>query len=324
MDEKLVEKIYRTIRNGDTISDIATKFELTPNEVYGMIEMLNISGKKIAIIEDGEELVIRKQGLNKTYKKQKPSREELTETNICVVSDTHLGTKEQQLTLLNEVYIEAARRGITTVLHCGDLVDGDYVKIRPEQQYQLFLHGFDEQVGYVIDMYPKVDGITTKFIQGSHDETHLKNGGATPGVWISRCRSDMKYLGQDNSTIKINKVKIKMDHPGGGSAKSLSYKPQGAIEQMTPGNKPNILLQGHYHKCYYMFYRNVHAFLVPALVGRSQFMAKQNISNIVGAYFLKIYSDAKGNVQYIEPEDYLFKAEQIKENDYKRCKRLVM
>jgi predicted phosphodiesterase len=324
MDDKLLDKVYKTIKNGDTLSDIAAKLGLTPNEVYGMIELLKLGGKQIDFIEDEGEYTIRKQGTVKTYKKTKPAKEDLTETYICVVSDTHLGTKQQQLSLVNEVYIEAARRGITTVLHCGDLLDGDYSKIRPEHPYHLFLHGFDEQAGYVIDMYPKVDGITTKFIQGSHDETHLKNGGATPGIWIARCRDDMEYLGQDNCTIKINKVKIEMDHPGDGVSKALSYKPQGAIEQMTPGNKPHIFLQGHYHKCYYMFYRNVHAFLVPCLVDQSQFMMKKHISNIVGAYFLKIYSDEKGNVQYIEPEDYLFKPEQIKEDDYKRCKRLVM
>ena len=40
----------------------------------------------------------------------------------------------------------------------------------------------------------------------------------------------MEYLGQDCASITINKVKIFMDHPGGGSAQSISYKPQKRIE----------------------------------------------------------------------------------------------
>ena len=95
-----------------------------------------------------------------------------------------------QLHLLNKIYEEAYKRGITTVLHCGDLVDGNYLN-RPEQPRQQFLHGFDEQVGYVVDMYPKVKGITTNFILGSHDETHYKNDQATAGFWIPKCRKDM-------------------------------------------------------------------------------------------------------------------------------------
>ncbi|MDD3305235.1 MAG: metallophosphoesterase family protein [Bacilli bacterium] len=324
MSDKEVEKIYRYLRNGDSLRDVCNKLDLSINEVYGVVEMLNLNGKQIDLVESEGEIIIVKRRSNRVYKKEKPNKDDLTFTNICVISDTHIGTKEQQLTLINEVYKEAARRNITTVLHCGDLLDGDYIKIRPAHQYQLFLKGFDQQTEYVIDMYPRVKGITTKFIQGSHDETHLKNGGATPGKWIEKCRSDMEYLGQDDYTLTINKVKIKMEHPGGGVAKSLSYKTQDAVEKMTPGNKPNILLQGHYHKCYYMFYRNVHAFLVPCLVNQSQFMKTQGISNIVGAYFLKIYSDEKGYVHYIHPEDYLFKEDQIIKDDYLHCKRLVM
>ena len=142
----------------------------------------------------------------------------------------------------------AYNRGITTVLHCGDLVDGNYLN-RPEQPRQQFLHGFDEQVGYVVDMYPKVEGITTKYILGSHDETHYKNGQATVNNWISRCRDDMIYLGQDSAAININGVKIFMDHPGGGSVNSISYKPQKRIETLESDFKPKILLIGLASSC---------------------------------------------------------------------------
>ena len=37
---------------------------------------------------------------------------------------------------------------------------------------------------------------------------------------------DMIYLGQDTATVIENGVKIVLDHPGGGSAQSLSYKPK--------------------------------------------------------------------------------------------------
>ncbi len=60
------------------------------------------------------------------------------------------------------------------MLHCGDIVDGNYPN-RPEQpRGQQFLHNFDEQASYVVDMYPKVKDITTYYILGSHDETHYK------------------------------------------------------------------------------------------------------------------------------------------------------
>jgi predicted phosphodiesterase len=321
--EKYIDKIYAFIKNGTRFEDFIKEMNISMTEGYGLIETMKLYGKPIELnMDENGILTFHKKKKAKTAQYTSKDKEGLIETNLCVISDTHLGTKEQQLTLINEVYKEAHRRGIKTVLHIGDVLDGDYTQVRKEQTYQLFLRGFDEQVGYVIDMYPHIDGITTYFIQGSHDETHLKNGGATAGAWIDRCRDDMIYLGQDKATFKINNLRILMDHPGGGNAKSYSYKPQQAIEGLNPGEKPNILLQGHYHKSYYMFYRNVHSLLVPCIVNQSQFMKKMNLQNIVGAYFLKIYSDEKGNIHYFEPEEHLFSTKDLIENDYLKCKKL--
>ena len=206
------------------------------------------------------------------------------------------------------------------------MVDGNYPN-RPEQPRQQFLHGFDEQAGYVVDMYPKINGITTKYILGSHDETHYKNGQTTINKWISSCRNDMIYLGQDTAEIKINGVKIVLDHPGGGSANALSYKPQKRIEILESGSKPKILLIGHYHKSYSFVYRNVRGVQVPALCDKTQFQQKQGLINYVGAYFLDIYSDHKGNIQYFEAEEKLFDSRDMWEEagkDKKRVKQLVI
>ena len=63
-------------------------------------------------------------------------------------------------------------------------------------------------------MYPSIDGMTTHYILGSHDETHYKNGQATVNRWLEFTRPDMKFLGQDTGEITINKVKYVLDHPG--------------------------------------------------------------------------------------------------------------
>ena len=228
--------------------------------------------------------------------------------------------------LLNDFYRECYNRGITIILHCGDLTDGNYLN-RPEQPRQQFLHGFDEQVGYVVDMYPEVSGITTKYILGSHDETHYKNGQATVSKWVSMCRSDMEFLGQDFASININGVKIFMDHPGGGSAASISYKPQKRIEILESNYKPQILLIGHYHKSYAFVYRNVHGIQVPSFCDKTQFQQKQGLLNVVGAYILNIYSDKNGNIEYFEPEEILYGEKDMWDEGFKdknKVKKLVI
>lgn len=308
-DIDYINKIYRYMKNDMPIETFMEKFHINNNELIGILELCKLYGKDVELEMKDNIMVFKKNIIKKnSYHKEDINSENLIHTEICVVSDTHFGNIHQQLHLLNDIYREAYNRGIETVLHCGDMVDGNYPN-RPENPRQQFLHGFDEQVGYVVDMYPKIKGITTKYILGSHDETHYKNGQATVNKWVSKCREDMIFLGQDSAELMINGVKIVMDHPGGGSAQSVSYKPQKRIEILESGSKPKILFIGHYHKCYYFVYRNVRGFEVPALCGKTQFQQKQGLSNAVGAYFVNIYSDKKGNIQYIEPEPVLFDPE---------------
>ena len=116
----------------------------------------------------------------------------------------------------------------------------------------------------------------------------------------------MHFLGQDTGAIDINGVKFVLDHPGGGSSQALSYKPQKRIEILESHTKPKVLLIGHYHKSYHFVYRNIQCIEVPALCAKTQFQQKQGLINSVGGYFLKVYSDKKGNIQYFEPEEIVY------------------
>jgi len=326
-DLEFVNKMYNYIKNDMPIETFMSKFRCSINELKGILELCKIYGKDVDIFPKDRTLYFAKP-LPRIINANKVgfNSDKLIHTELCVVSDTHIGNIHQQLHLLNYIYEEAYKRGITTVLHCGDMVDGNYPN-RPEQPRQQFLHGFDEQAGYVVDMYPKVNGITTKYILGSHDESHYKNGHATINKWVSSCRDDMIYLGQDNAEISINGIKIVLDHPGGGSANALSYKPQKRIEILESGFKPKILLIGHYHKSYSFVYRNVRGIEVPALCDKTQFQQKQGLLNYVGAYFLDIYSNKKGNIEYFEAEEVLFDKKDMWDEagkDKRKVKQLVI
>lgn len=319
-----LNKIFKSIKSKTTLSDFSNQMGISLLESKGLIELLKVRGYDIDIISDEDEEYIIKKVAVRTNNSIKADINRLNENKLCIVSDTHLCSTVQQLGLLNKIYEEANKRGINTFIHCGDVIDGDYTKKRPDQNYQLFRRGFDEQTDYVIDMYPYIKGSTTYFIEGSHDQTHVKNGGATPGIWIDREREDMVYLGTPEYTLNIDKVKIKMQHPGGGCARSLSYKPQIAIDEMDTNDKPNMFLQGHYHKSYGCLYRNVHAFLVPSLMDQSGFMKMNNLQSICGAYFMNIYSNGKGHIEYLDVERITFDKNDIDENDYKKVKKLVI
>ena len=329
LDIKFANKVFRICENNMDLMDLAKIINCNLEETLGIIEFCKMFYLPIDIIYDEEtnKYLVKKLIQKNNFNLKKPDLDSLQYEQILVVSDTHIGNKQQQLHLLNELYKEAHNRNIDKALHVGDLVDGDYSSHRKEHPYQVFLHGFDEQADYVCNMYPYVDGLTTYYILGSHDETHQKNGGARINTWLSKVRNDMVFLGQDKGNFNLNGVNIFLDHPGGGSSSALSYQPQKRIEGFDSGSKPNIHLIGHYHKSYYFLYRNVHCIEVPALCAKTQFQGKLNLKNAVGGYFLHIYYDKKGNIQYFCPEEKLYNSKDFWDEsgkDIKKVKQLYI
>ena len=333
--EKFVNKIYRYMRNDMPIEVFMQKFNMTSNELFGVIELCKLYGKEVEVEVLENDVGDIKKG-TAVFKKGRPKKarsslskasmfdDKLIHNEIGVVSDTHFGNNHQQSHLLNDFYQEAYNRGVRIILHIGDMTDGNYLN-RPESPRQQFLHGFDEQAGYVVEMYPEVDGIDTYYILGSHDETHYKNGGATINKWVDMNRKDMHFLGQDVGVFDLDGVKILLDHPGGGKAQAVSYKAQKRIEIMESKYKPKILLIGHFHVSYAFLYRNVQCIEVPSFCDKTQFQQKQGLVNQVGAYFLDIYSDRNGNIQYFEPEEILYGREDMWDEagkDKKKVKKL--
>jgi predicted phosphodiesterase len=221
---------------------------------------------------------------------------------IGVVSDTHLCSKHQQLTYLNNFYDICQSRGIDTIFHCGDISDG-YYKNRPEHIYDIFKIGADEQADYIAKVYPRREGITTKFITGNHDHTHMRNGGVDIGRMIANRRNDMKYLGSSYAKYWITpKCDMDLFHPLDGSAYALSYSIQKYIDSLQGGDKPRILLVGHHHKGFYLAgYRNVHTFEVPSMQAQTTFERGKKINSWVGGWIIKFIIADDGEVREILP-----------------------
>ena len=133
-----------------------------------------------------------------------------------VVSDTHLGSKWQQLTHLNTLYDMFDQEGIDTVYHAGDVTEG--VNMRRGHEFEVFAHGADAQVEYVAEKYPRRSGIVTKFITGNHDHSAIKYSGHDIGVAIANKRSDMVYLGRSQARVHLTpNCVLEIHHPLDGA-----------------------------------------------------------------------------------------------------------
>ena len=326
-DSDLAKSILRDLRRKTSYTSLLTKYGIDEVKLEGILQLLELDGYEFNEVSDEDDnKTISKKNTHNSERAIKAPMSELEHIKLCIVSDTHMGNKLEQRHLLNKVYEEAKERGIDTVLHAGDVVDGDYRNKRPAHPYDLFAQGASQQLDNVIYNYPRVDGITTYFITGSHDDTHYLNGGFSMGKGISDLRDDLVWLGPNQAMFYAGKarVPILIKHPGGGCSKSLSYKPQEAINKMDETNKPKILLMGHYHKSYCMYYNDVYAILVPCLVDQTQFMQMNDLQNVVGAVFLDLYVTKHGDIEYFNYDEVRFTDKDIVHDDYLQAKRLVL
>lgn len=235
-------------------------------------------------------------------------------TRLGLVSDTHLCCREERLDALNAQYDLFEREGIATVFHGGNIVDGYIPKINGGSVYSSSIDG---QALYCCKHYPQRKGITTHFITGNDHEGWWQKEGFNFGAYLecvakeSFNRSDLKYIGHVEADVVLKSGKftqvMKIQHPGGGSAYARSYKGQKMVESFQGGEKPAILVQGHYHVSGYSFDRNVHIIGMPGFQDQTIFGRTKHLRYEIGGVTLDFKMSSKtGAITRIRPEFCMF------------------
>lgn len=216
-----------------------------------------------------------------------------------LVGDTHLCCKEERLAELHNHYDMLAREGIKTVFHAGNPVDGYIPRINGDS---VFATSIDGQCQYFIDNYPKRKGMTTYFITGDDHEGWWQKEGFNFGAYLTYLakdqeRKDLVYIGHVEADVEVKtgdvSTIIKIQHPGGGSAYSRSYTGQKQVEAYEGGEKPAILVQGHYHVSNYMNERNVHVISLPGFQDQTIFARKKRLRMEIGGALLEFKVNPK-------------------------------
>lgn len=250
------------------------------------------------------EVQLRKMLLGKKFKPQVIKRKMSGNVfSFGVVSDTHLCSIHEKLNELHTFYQICRKEGIKEILHAGDLVAGWGIYKGQENEVHTF--GAKKQAEAVIKNYPKVKGIKTYFCLGNHDLCWWDKSGIDIGEIISDKREDMVYLGQYSGEVILNGVKIRLLHGigGRGGVYAISYKGQKIAEQIPSGQKPHILILGHWHTCLYFFYRNIHIINAGAFEGQSTLMLRMGINPTIGGWIVKVRvgDDKKRTILSISP-----------------------
>ena len=233
------------------------------------------------------------------------------------VSDTHLCSKNQQITQLLTAYQVFDKEKVEFVIHTGDISEGNGNHYAGQIQ-ELFLFTFDDQVRYMASVLPTLkNGGKTYFITGDHDLDWFKQGSQDIGEALAEKRPDWVYCGQSGAFITTNGGRkfIYMHHPRGGAAYAKSYKAQKWVESVAPENKPQIYMSGHFHSVAgYWMSRNVHILYTGCMQSQTHFLTSQGVEVINAFCVITLHLDKKGSIVRLLPDYHYFYVPKL--NDY--------
>lgn len=214
-----------------------------------------------------------------------------------LLSDTHYGNIHSRQDVIEAAYDHFEAEGITTVYLAGNLIDGYHPMINHNE---LLPDCFDleGQLTYAAEHFPKKKGITTYYIAAEdhegwwHRKTGLNVGRVMQQYFHHNLdRKDLNCVGfgECDIELRIRGMKkeqrgpiMRLSHPGGGSSYAYSYKTQKQVEAYQGGEKPQLLVVGHYHKYDANYHREVLNIQVGCCEDQTWFMRKHNLAAHVG------------------------------------------
>lgn len=266
---KLVEL---TKRGPLRFSDLCDRMNLSPSRTRELVQRAKQSGVSVHVEHDhvGIRHVYEERVTNVGIAPVIGERQK-----VAVISDTHLGSKyclrEQLIDFIEYAYAQ----GVRDILHPGDVLDGMY----RHGLWEVSHSGLEAQTQDLFETLPKKKGLSYHCITGNHDWTFAEASGVDVGRYMTtyfreRGRTDLHFYGNRGAFLRCRGALIHLWHPKSGAGYAKSYGIQKHIEKYSSGEKPNVLLAGHWHVFCYVYERGVHGIACPTFQGGGSAFSK--------------------------------------------------
>jgi len=219
---------------------------------------------------------------------------------IGVIGDSHFGNKWADYSFFKSCIEHMKKEKVEAIYHVGDITDGPWQRHgNVLEQYAL---GFEQQVDDVVEHLPDLGKKKMFLINGNHDQWYVRDGSGNPAKHIASLRDDVEYLGDMEAVIKFGNIQMMMSHPEDGTSYAYSYKAQKFIESMVKMEEtiPHLILQGHYHKLFYMNGSGTNYWCTGTTCRQTPWMRGKKIGADLGAWILDIHRDSKGKLARID------------------------
>jgi len=270
----------------------------SPDKMGGM----NESYKMIAAnhgLQEGELKALLSSMKGKPPTNTKVGKTKATKTKrvkFLSVTDTHIGHEKFNYGLWDQLAKDA--KDVEMVIHSGDHLEG--MSGRPGHIYELECVGYKAQINRARELYSMIEK-PIYGIDGNHDQwfKQKNNAGVVVGEELAMTLKNFTHLGEWEGTLDLDGLKLLLFHANDGTAYATSYKSQKLVESFSGGEKPHIVLSGHYHKALYHFTRNVHAFESGTICGQSRFMRGKKLAAHMGYWIVDVTYNETGVTRLI-------------------------
>lgn len=270
---------------------LADQLNINETQAREVIDLLGGKGYTIDEVETGTFQIIGAVLPSYAFKRIDPPIFQSSRFTIGVVSDSHMNNIHERLDVLECAYDEFYQRGIKLVINAGNITDGFRPRINGNEVTN---HRFDDQITYILDHYPQRAGIDTYYLSTFCHEGWWLDMGVDFGRVLQleahvRNRKDLNHLGLMEADIPLKGQSVmRVSHPRDGMSYAISYRPQKHVEAYQGGEKPRLLILGHYHKMGLFRPREVWTLLAGTCCDQTGYMRSKGIQADVGYSVLTI------------------------------------
>ena len=319
--DEIIKKFLTFIEREKSLSSACLEMEMNAFEVLGLVNYIKSKGINIAMKKANDDIYMVNMGDYEFVERNvyNFSTNENDEFKFIVIADPRLGSKSQQLSILNDIYLKGHQMGYNDVILCGNISAGLYSLSNAYAETN-FINDTGGQIDYIVSHYPRVEGMKTYFITGKLDDNHLSKEKINIGKRIAELRDDMIYLGENSCDIIIDDTIVRLFSSKLSKTYTVSYRTQQQAMAFRSEDKPDIMLYGGLLQSEQYTYRGIKILSIPSVCATTKEMTEKRFSNTIGAWYVKIRTDSKGKLEGINALSSLYY--QTNKDDYLNAKVL--
>jgi len=249
------ERLRAMLKAPATLEDLATRLGITRGAVIDAIDALKVSGYAVAEDHGRFRLNTAPQSAADVGKLHTYTSRDDGSYVFGFLSDTHLGSKYARLDVVDALFSRFEEIGVDRVFHAGNWIEGE----AHDNLHDLTHVGVHQQCSFLASRWPRSRFVTYAVSGNDHEGWYAKREGIDIGRYAEGCFRDigrtdwidLGYMEVDIALVHSDTgatARLRNAHPGGGSAYAHSYASQKYMESLSSGEKPAVVLLGHWHK----------------------------------------------------------------------------